>query len=522
MSQPLSRFADILISTLEHEEEVKSAKKITVNPLVSKFATWYEKLRNAMDYREEEVILRAAIERIIKRRILLGGSGKTIAEPLVRELVWARYFPDNSVSESIIEQVAQKIDVYLLLRSHILPLHGFSETTVSEWIYHLMSSDIAQLLHPNKEKELTASFMFQMLKTHITLDSQSEQTKDAQTFIAIRRSFSRDDIAFLRYHLFAQFFGPLTPDTVLHIAKDFLNGYKEIQKQLSHSHKDQVFGYVKRKTAVFFILEDLLKAYGSDIRTLAHDEGELKKAVFQACEARYLGIGSKVRRAIIRSVAFIFLTKVFIAFSVEASVESLLYGQVLWRSIVINTTVPALLMIVVGFFLRPPGDANSERIFSYIKTLLFDEEPKLGMSLIISKATEQSKPLLTSVFTILWLLAFILSFGLLIFILTKLNFHPISQVIFLFFLSLVSFLSYRIGLMSRMYTVEENPGVISPIIDFFFMPIIRVGRHLTEGIYQINVILFIFDFIIETPFKGLFAFFEQWFFFLHAKREELG
>ena len=39
--------------------------------------------------------------------------------------------------------------------------------------------------------------------------------------------------------------------------------------------------------------------------------------------------------------------------------------------------------------------------------------------------------------------------------------------------------------------------------------------YLTEGISQINILLFLFDFIIETPFKGLFAFFDQWFVYLH-------
>lgn len=522
MNSSLSRYAEILISALEQAEEVKGAKRITVNRLISKFATWYEKFRNAMDYREEEVVLRAAIERIIKRRILLGGTGKTIAEPLVRELVWARYFPDNSLSESSIDRVASKIDIYLDLRSRIVARHELSENVVNEWIYQLMSSDIEQTLHPNKEKEILANFMFQMLKSYVTLAQEDEQTKDAQVFIAVRRSFAKDDIAFLRFHLFSQFFGPVSRESVEHIGQDFINGYKEIQKQLNHPRKERIYGYVKNKTAVFFILEDLLQAERGNMRTLVQDETELKKAVFAACNARYQGIALKVRRAIVRSVIFILLTKVFIAFSVEGSIESLLYGNIAWRSIIINTTIPPLLMVGVGFFLRPPGDENSERIFSYIKTLLFDEDPKLGTSLVIDKKTEQSNPLLNNVFTILWLLAFILSFGIFVFILTKLQFYFISQAVFLFFLSLVSFLTYRIGLMSRMYTVEERPGVIAPVIDFFFMPIVRVGRHLTEGISQINILLFIFDFIIETPFKGLFSFFEQWFFFLHAKREELG
>ena len=89
---PFSRLATLLIQHVEKAEEKSHHKKIVVNPLVSKFASWYEKLRNAMDYREGEVIMRAAIERILKRRIMLGGDGKKVAEPLVRELVWLGTF----------------------------------------------------------------------------------------------------------------------------------------------------------------------------------------------------------------------------------------------------------------------------------------------------------------------------------------------------------------------------------------------------------------------------------------------
>src|SRR3989338_7101007 len=88
---PFSKIANFVISVFEKEDPGNNEKKISVNSVVSKFATWYEKLRNVMEYREEEAILRAAIERILKRRLILGGSGKTTAEPLIRELVWARY-----------------------------------------------------------------------------------------------------------------------------------------------------------------------------------------------------------------------------------------------------------------------------------------------------------------------------------------------------------------------------------------------------------------------------------------------
>lgn len=520
MDQHLSHTFEALIDAFEEQEAPPDEKTIAVNPLISKVASWYERLRNVMDYREEEVILRAAIERILKRRLLLGGSGKTVAEPLVRELVWARYFPDQTLSESVIEKVAHEIDLFLTLRHEVLRRHPFRERVINEWTYHLMSSSISYLLNPQRGKEVMANFVYKVMREQIQILDDDEQTRGVQVFIAVRRAFARDDVAFLRYQLFQQYFGRLRQEHVEKVATNFRRGYKEMQRQLAYPRKDTIYSSVSGKMGAFFILEDILRTYRGSIRELAKSKEELARAVFTACERRYEGIASKMRRAIVRSFIFILLTKAFFALFVEGAVEQFLYGEVLWRSILLNTASAPLLMVIIGMFIQPPGRKNSERIFAYITTLLIDEEPRLGQPMLV-RVTPQKESRLDVIFTVLWFLSFILAFGLVVFVLTRLNFNVVSQGIFIFFLAIVSFLSYRIALASRVYTVDGRQGLVTPIIDFLFMPIIKVGRQLTLGISQLNIILFVFDFIIEAPFKGMFSFFEQWFSFLHRKREEL-
>lgn len=521
MPKNLSHLAESLIAQFEHDEENAAEETISVNPLVAKLASWYEKFRNVMEYREEEVILRAAIERILKRRLLLGGSGKQVAEPLVRELAWARYFPDNTLSESMVARVIEQIDIYLHLRQLLLAKKVLPEGTVTEWMYQLMSSAIEYTVNPKKEKEMMSNFMFHILRRMVTIIDDIEETKDAQVFLSVRRTFARDDIAFLRYHLFVQYFGDISKDVVPEIAERFKDGYNEIQKELSYPKKDAINAYVKRKSAVFLIFEDLLRVYKGSIRQLIENEDEFKKAVITACDERYSEITGKVRRAVIRSVLFLLVTKVIFAFAVEGTFETIFYGEVHYVSILINTAIPPLLMIFVGSLLRAPGQENSLLIYSYIQQILFHEQPALGNPLKVS-VKEDKTGVMDAIFTGLWVATYLLSFGGIIVGLYYIGFTPISMSIFLFFLAIVSFLAYRIGSMSRVYTVEEKSGWMTPIVDFFFMPIIRVGRDLTEGIAQINILLFIFDFIIETPFKGIFGFFEQWFFFLQSKRENLG
>lgn len=517
----LSHLAKMLVSVFEQETPANHEKKITVNPVVSKFATWYEKLRNAMEYHEEEVILRAAIERILKRRLLLGGNAKTTAEPLVRELMWAGYLPSGSVTEKTIRHVEDSIDFFLHLRIKVLQKTKLSDSIMNEWTYHLISSDVEHIIKPNIEKDAISSIMYQILKEQITIIDDTQETKNAQVFIAIRRAFARDDVGFLRYHLFRQFFGELTHERLDTIVSEFPNGYKEIEKELNYPRKEKIYSYIRKRSAAFLILEDVLRAHKGKIEELLKNKEELEKEVMSACEARYKSIASRVQRAIIRSVAFILLTKVIFAFSIEGTYERIFYGRVLWQSILVNTGIPPILMLIIGLFMKTPDTNNSKRILSYIETILYQENPKLDDPLEVALRNDTDDSGQSTLFTILWFLAFIVSFGGIMFVLTKLHFNIVSQGIFIFFLAIVSFLSYRISLLARTYRVGDKHSMLTPIIDFLFMPVVRVGRHLTEGISQVNFLLFLFDMIIETPFKVLFGFFEQWFGFLQAKREEL-
>lgn len=431
----LSQLARIVIEQFERKSEPNHERKITVNPFVSKVASAYEKLRNAMEYREEEVMLRATIERILRRRLLLGGTAKTTAEPLIRELIWARYLPDNSVPETAIARVEDTIDLYLQLRLKVLEKHKVKLGDINEWTYQLMSSALAHILNPNYEKQTMGNFMYQVMKDDIAIVDDNEQTRDAQVYLAVRRAFARDDLAFLRYHLFTLYFGELTWSSLDHIALAFKEGLVEINNQLSYPRKDKIYTYVKRRAAVFFILEDILRVHKGSLLTMLKDEGKVQQAVQEACQKRYKSISKKVRTAIIRSFVFILMTKVIFAFAVEGTYEQLVFGSIQWVSIIINTSIPPLLIIIVSLFIRTPGEENTRRILSYVKQLLYDESPRLGNQLVIKKQADKPNIL----FNALWLLAFLISFGAIIYVLSQLHFNVISMGIFVFFITVVSF-----------------------------------------------------------------------------------
>ena len=519
----LSKLTNLLISSFEREEIKNQTKNgMNVSRFVSEIATWYEKFRNAMDYREEEVVRRAAIERILKRRLLFGGTGEKIAAPLMRELLWARYFPDASISEEEVKKVATTIDLYLELREQLAVRQHDIKISVDTLIYQLLSSHLEIMLNKNKDIELISNYIFHVLRDEIQIKDDTEETRDIQVFIAVRRAFAKDDIAFLRFHLFEQYFGRLTEDNVDKIASNFVKGYKELEGQINYPLKDRIISYVKKQLPPFLIFGEVLRKQRQNIRGLISNSEEFRKTIFEQADARYKTISSKVRTAIIRSVIFILLTKFIFAFTVEATYDNIFLGYIAWNSLAINIAAPPLLMVIASLFIRTPDRKNSERIYDRITALLFTDNPHLDRPLALYIKPDKRHPILNFIFSALWLGAFIFSFGFMIYILNRLEFSIASQGIFIFFIAIISFFAYRISQTAHSYTIPARQSFFSPLMDFFFMPIIRVGRRFSEGLSQINIFLYVFDYLIETPFKEVFGFLEQWFFFLQTKREEMG
>jgi hypothetical protein len=520
---PLSRFSDLLISSIEREEIKNQTKTgINVNRFVSELATWYEKFRNAMDYRDEEVVRRAAIERILKRRMLFGGTGATIASPLMRELLWARYFPDASISDEEIKKVGNIIDLYLEFRNELLARQHDIKIKIDTFIYDLLSSHLEIMLNKSRDIELISNFIFHLLRDRIIIKDDSEQTRDIQVFIAVRRAFAKDDIAFLRFQLFEQYFGKITKENVHKIAINFVKEYKSFERQINYPLKDRIISYIKKQLPPFLIFAEVLRKERAGMRALINNTTEFQNRIFSTAQARYKTISSKVRTAIIRSVIFILLTKFIFAFSVEATYDNIVVGHIEWNSLLINIVAPPLLMVMVTLFIRTPDEKNTKRIYERIMAILHVDKPELDRRLVLGLKPDRRNPILNIIFSILWWGAFILIFGYMDVILKNLKFSAASQGIFIFFIAIISFLTYRIQQTAYSYTIQIRQNFLSPVWDFLFMPIIKVGRRFTEGIAQINIFIYIFDYLIETPFKEVFGFLEKWFFFLQTKREEMG
>lgn len=518
----LSPLAQKFIEVLSYKPEQIYGKKISVDPVVAEVASFYEKIRNAMEYQEEEVVFRVAIERILKRKLLLGSNGFKIAEPLVRELAWAKYFPDKTIPEALVETIANKINLYIKLYEEAPKIYDLNKNILHEWIIDVMSSDIALTINPNKNIQIVSSLAYHIFQEKIEAGEETEENVNALVFISIRRALAKEDKPFLRYHLFSQYFGDFEKETFEQVLANFSDGYHKIEQTFSHALNEQIYTYVRKHSTPFIILKKLLDQYKDQTGIILKNPEQLTALITKICEEAYKDIHKRVRTAIVRSIIFLLATKAIFAFLIEGSIEGRLFGHVSWGFLTVTILTPPFLMFLSIFFISVPDENNTKVILDKLKTILYDPEiseiEEVSFSTHIKKA-----PFLNTVFITLWFFVFGAGIWGIVSVLNIFNINFISQIVFIFFLIIVSFLMFRINQSSKAYNAyEDNNGFLSVLFYFAFMPFVLLGKRLTVSFSKINIFLLLFDFIIETPFKTLFGFFEKWFTFMRSQREKLG
>jgi hypothetical protein len=209
------------------------------------------------------------------------------------------------------------------------------------------------------------------------------------------------------------------------------------------------------------------------------------------------------------------------AFALEAPFDIFITKKLEYLPLIINAVVPPIMLYLIAGFITVPGVENTKGLTERIKKIIYHfEDLKDEKSQFLVKEKDR-RPLLTAVFSLFYLVTFVISFGAITWVLTRLQFNIASQIIFIFFMTLVSFFAYRIRTSAKEYEMVERQGIIEPVIDLFFLPILRAGQWLSGEIAKINIFIILFDFILEAPLKVIFELFEEWIRFIRTKKEEI-
>jgi len=526
----LSKFTQALLDTF------KTAKKrvrpddisaLSVSQTVSFFALVYERVRNAVEYREDHLILRAAIERILRRRFSLNPDGHSEAENLLRELLWARYF-DNGVLGAEDNVVIQNlINKYVLLRRQlVVGRDNEIRIFLDQFLMDLLTCEVEETLQPESAtiQSNLSSFIFQILRRKIKIEGLKEDQKDAYSLVAIEKVFGKSDRSYLRYRLFTTFYKTLhdySEKELQNLGAKLPAIFKKIDDMVTNPYVDNLAKFTRKQLPPFLILFALIKNKPDEVQTILTNRERLWTEIDQTCRDKYQQLGVQVRTLAVRSFIYILLTKMIFAIILEVPISIYVYGEVNRNAIIINSVFPPILMIAILGFFKVPGEENTRKIYQRIIDIIDDDKSFETRVAFMPKKSSPKRPLLIFGFTVFYSLTFLVTLSLIYEFLSNLGFNLVSQVIFIFFVSVVSFFSYRIRQVTKELGLEEKASILAPIGDFFFMPMLSLGKFFSSGIAKLNFFIFIFDFIIEAPFKLIFEVVEEWISFVRKRKEEI-
>lgn len=528
LSSRISPYIQRLILAFDRareEESVKSSSGLRVFGATSAIAFIYEKLRTAVEYKDDHLLRRNAIERILNRRFRLNGRSE-LSDSLVKELIRARHLKEENITKEKIEKIDHAVTKYFFLIDHF-STSSLSRNTKVNWLISIASYEIERILVPPYRGDALISAMYELVLPKVVFPKEisDEETKRMQVFIAVARALIHADQAILRYYLFVTFLPKwleATEADLINAEKQLDYLYKKIEDQLNHSLGDRLFRLVNHYAPPFIILQDVLQQNPSRAREIFSDQVLLERSVQSACSRRYQQLGERIRRSVFRGIIYIFLTKMLLALIVEVPLDKFFFKHTSMGPLLINIIFPPIFMYAMASGTKVPAEKNTQRMVELIRQIVYGNPPYLSSETLNLTASLSKRPILTVFFQFVYLATFVFTFGSIYWLLSLLGFNWLSKGIFYFFFCAVTLFAYVIQRQAKEFmVVEEKEGILSSIADFFFLPILRTGEKLAEGLSNLNVFVFIFDIIIEAPFNTIIEVVEEWFAFVKEQKDEI-
>lgn len=499
-------------STLEDEPKIK------VNEAIGRAAFVYEKLRNILDYQEEHLFLKNAIKRILKRKDFVNIQEKP--RQLLHELVWARYFENDTLLVSQIEDIASLLRKYDFLRLHTVSKQKPAQ--VIDILLGFCACDIEEFLRPRTSQIMFSDFVLNAFLEKITLseDEIDPATLKIQIAISVEVLLFKSDLEQLRFSLMRSYnehWSEITHEEADDIAKNFDKILDYMNWQIAQNPNSKVFKYIKRNIPPFIILWQLICENRKGAKKIIENHGDLQELSRRMIEIRNKKTFGKVLRALGRGIIFIFFTKIVLAFLIEVPYEARFLGAVNYTALIINIAAPPVIMTITGIFVRIPGAKNTNAILRMIDSVI--TEDALPVRPLHTIKTHRARGYL--IFNSLYSILSVGILALVIWLLVALNFNIISIILFFIFVSVVSFLAFRIRSTAQELEVRSSEeGIITGVVSFILLPFVIVGKFLSDKWSQYNFTLWFWDYIVEMPFKSLIIIFESWLKFVREKRED--
>ncbi len=484
----------------------------------------YEKFRVALEYQEEHLIFKNAISRIVRRKYTLSSSisADKLFQDLVIELSWANYLNPETIDPKESESIVKILERYLAILKYSESVY-LSKHELQKKIINWMACEIEELLNPVPERESLVDFCYSVLKNDLNTDGSkiTEIENEHQLKLAIFVLIYKPDQSLIEYWVLNTIYPKwrsFSTEEAKRFAKSFEPNNNSVNKEIFNRYRTKYLQYTKRNVVPFILINNLRKVKEYSAGSIDKNYLTLKSDLLKIYDQLVSESQEKVWRGTIRALIFILMTKISLAFLLELPFDRYLTGEINYVSLTINVCLPPVLMLFLGSFLKSPGEKNRVVLAKAIDNILY--LGKIGGNKFkLAKTKISSTEKLFNLFYTTFSVGII---GLVVWLLLHLEFNFLSILLFFIFVSAVSFFSFRIRniVLELLMTNSKENWVVS-LIEFVFLPFIRIGKHISERLSRSNPFILALDFLIEAPLKTIIRIVNSWLKFINTKKEEI-
>lgn len=539
ISKPISILLDRYCSQLKSPK--LGTTPIHVDEIASHVAKFYELIRKVVDWKDDNALRRAAIERILKRLLFSRLSGFTLAghidigplaETLTLDLIRGGHLPNDQVPQEKVELISAALAKYVHFIEHAPfvspdPLIVKRRINYLTFIIELASCEVEEILtEPFIENSLIIAMTEAMLEriNLIPPEALSPDEKFVQTYVSVCRTLYDFDNSYFAYHLLILQFPEwktASGEFTTRMNTQLPGIWEQLPKILSHPLGNKFYAHSDRIDTIFVLLEDILKEFQkmpNNIKPFFSNKSELLRRAEEFYNKRYSTLKKRLLSLAVFSTLSVFASNWITYFLVEVPLARVFAEGFNIFTAFIDFLVPTVIMFLLVVIIRPPNQVNRERVLETLSSFVYETNTRTFYEI---RAKPRRRPImrfLTGTVSLL-ITVFVLGLTAWIFWIAGL---PITSVVFdTFTIALTVFAAVTIRNKSKELTVGEPSSVMEFFLDMISVPVARVGSFLASKWKDYNIVAFVFTFIIETPLLKIVDVIEQWSQFLKERRAEI-
>lgn len=514
---------------LQAQKLPEGVPTIHVDEVASKVAALYEKIRQIIDWKEEHLIRRTAIERILKRMLLSEISGALlvsdldsgeIAESLVAELVRGGHFPNDAVPRSKIAEVERVLAkcIYILGNCPEKDTLSGSKKAIDlyHWLLPIAACEVETVLAPPVREEALIECMTTLVAKAIWVDSDyalPDAEKWVQTYIAVHRTLFHLDSPMIAFHLLRYHYpdwGDLPQSHLEQVTRDIFAIAGGIEGELNHPLAGHFSAVCERYDTVYLLLGDILGFLSDEPERIPEkfaDPKALENLMKTAYRRRLKTLKSRLFRMAVYSTLSIFLGCALSLFIVEVPLAKLFYGRFSSFAVVVDILIPTALMFLLVALVKPPAEENLKRVITEARKVIYQE----GKDVYEIRVHRERRVLMDLFIKLLFIAFTVLSLGTTVFIFYLPRIPATSIAIDTANVAVVVGAALLIRQRAKELTVgEEKRGFLTLLFDSLTVPLAKFGSWLSARWREFTSASIIFTALLDMPFLAFIDFVESW------------